>query len=57
MTLPNGCDRARAERLLGLYDMRARGGYRNQQIAARDALRAATGMGVRELRQWLRDNR
>lgn len=55
-TLPNGCTLERAERLLAAYDSRMRGGYRNQQIAARDSLRFATGMTVRQLREWLRDN-
>lgn len=55
-TLPNGCDRATAERRLAMYDMRKRGGYKNQQIAAYDMLRMSTGMKVRELRRWLADH-
>lgn len=55
-TLPNGCRQDRAERLLAAYDSRMRGGYKNQQIAARQQLKHATGMGVRELRRWLHEN-
>lgn len=55
-TLPNGCSRDRAERLLAVYDMRVRGGYKNQVVSARVTLRRATGMGVRALRRWLAES-
>ena len=53
--LPNGCTVKRARDLLYRYDERRRGGYKNQQIAARNQLKMVTGMGVRELREWLRE--
>lgn len=53
--LPNGCTVQRASDLLSVYDMRRRHGYQNQIIAARRQLTHATGMGVRELRGWLRE--
>ena len=56
MSLPNGRSREAAESALALYDARARGGYKNQQIAARDRVRSVSGMGVRELRTWLKEN-
>ena len=54
--LPNGTRRETAQRLLDSYDSRVRGGYRNQQIAARESLARRCGMGVRELRRWLKAN-
>lgn len=54
--LPNGARRDAAERALALYDARAAGGYKNQQIAARQAVKSRSGMGVRELRKWLAEN-
>lgn len=56
MKLPNGTDRASAQRYLDLYDMRRRGGYKNQIIAARNQATVMTGMTIRDLRKWLRDN-
>lgn len=55
-TLPNGCSRELAERKLEIYDLRRRGGYKNQEIAARDSVRISTGMTVRELRKWLKES-
>lgn len=55
-TLPNGCSRETAERSLAMYDVRVSGGYKNQVIAARNTVRARTGMGVRDLRRWLAEH-
>lgn len=55
MTGPK-CGRGRAVELLALYDARVRGGYANQQIAARERVARITGMTVRDLRRWLREN-
>lgn len=54
--LPNGRSRARAEAALALYDQRMAGGYKNQQIAARQQVKSRSGMNVRELRKWLAEN-
>ena len=54
--LPNGCSREHAESRLATYDMRKRGGYKNQIIVAREMVKMSTGMTVRELRKWLAEN-
>lgn len=55
-TLPNGLLRAEAKRLLRGYDEKRKHAYKNQEIAARETLRMRCGMGVRDLRKWLREN-
>lgn len=54
--LPCGRPREMAERALAMYDARRQGGYKNQQIAAREQVRRVSGMGVRDLRKWLAAN-
>lgn len=49
------CDADTARRTLALYDMRVRGGYKNQIIAEREHVRRVTGLTVRELRRYLKD--
>lgn len=50
------CSRERAEAVLLAYDYRRKGGYKNQVIAARDQVKMTTGLGVRDLRAWLKAN-
>ena len=45
-----------AQQRLAQYDMKREYGYKNQVIAARNAVKRTTGMGVRELRVWLREH-
>lgn len=53
--LPNGLPRADAVRLLADYDLRRKHGYKNQEIAVRAKLARRCGMGVRDLRKFLRE--